>query len=84
MGTQSSRLLWTRVREHDGQTANSIAGCEMAVACWVCACHKLFALLPPASGLDLPHDCKLGVCMTCPAKLVSGKVGQGWCMTWGR
>lgn len=21
-------------------------------------------------GLDLPHDCKLGVCMTCPAKLV--------------
>lgn len=24
------------------------------------------------AGLDLPHDCKLGVCMTCPAKLVSG------------
>jgi ferredoxin len=23
-------------------------------------------------GMDLPHDCKLGVCMTCPAKLVSG------------
>jgi ferredoxin len=22
-------------------------------------------------GMDLPHDCKLGVCMTCPAKLVS-------------
>ena len=22
-------------------------------------------------GLDLPHDCKMGVCMTCPAKLVS-------------
>lgn len=22
------------------------------------------------NGLDLPHDCKLGVCMTCPAKLV--------------
>ena len=21
--------------------------------------------------IDLPHDCKLGVCMTCPAKLVS-------------
>jgi hypothetical protein len=21
-------------------------------------------------GIDLPHDCKLGVCMTCPAKLV--------------
>lgn len=27
-------------------------------------------------GLDVPHDCKLGVCMTCPAKLVSGKVDQ--------
>ncbi len=24
------------------------------------------------NGIDLPHDCKLGVCMTCPAKLVSG------------
>ena len=22
-------------------------------------------------GINLPHDCKLGVCMTCPAKLVS-------------
>lgn len=28
------------------------------------------------SGLDIPHDCKLGVCMTCPAKLLSGKVDQ--------
>lgn len=28
------------------------------------------------SGLDVPHDCKLGVCMTCPAKLVSGEVDQ--------
>ena len=28
-------------------------------------------------GLDLPHDCKLGVCMTCPAKLV--RLGAlGW------
>ncbi|GMI95995.1 ferredoxin C 1 [Hibiscus trionum] len=27
-------------------------------------------------GLDVPHDCKLGVCMTCPAKLVSGSVDQ--------
>ncbi|KAK8709606.1 hypothetical protein V6N13_060620 [Hibiscus sabdariffa] len=27
-------------------------------------------------GLDVPHDCKLGVCMTCPAKLVSGTVDQ--------
>ena len=22
------------------------------------------------SGLELSHDCKMGVCMTCPAKLV--------------
>ncbi|KAJ0092875.1 hypothetical protein Patl1_25364 [Pistacia atlantica] len=28
------------------------------------------------SGLDVPHDCKLGVCMTCPAKLISGSVDQ--------
>ena len=21
-------------------------------------------------GIDLPHDCKMGVCMTCPARLV--------------
>ncbi|XAR54682.1 hypothetical protein NMG60_11029923 [Bertholletia excelsa] len=28
------------------------------------------------SGLSLSHDCKLGVCMTCPARLVSGAVDQ--------
>ncbi|GBG59267.1 hypothetical protein CBR_g32282 [Chara braunii] len=28
------------------------------------------------SGLELSHDCKLGVCMTCPAKLESGQVDQ--------
>ncbi|CAN0909998.1 Ferredoxin C 1, chloroplastic [Linum grandiflorum] len=28
------------------------------------------------SGLSVPHDCKLGVCMTCPAKVVSGTVDQ--------
>ncbi|XP_074292324.1 ferredoxin C 1, chloroplastic [Silene latifolia] len=28
------------------------------------------------SGLDIPHDCKLGVCMTCPAKLIKGSVDQ--------
>ncbi|GLT60318.1 hypothetical protein SLA2020_330900 [Shorea laevis] len=28
------------------------------------------------SGMDVPHDCKLGVCMTCPARLVSGEVDQ--------
>ena len=27
-------------------------------------------------GMDVPHDCKLGVCMTCPAKLLSGRVDQ--------
>ena len=27
-------------------------------------------------GLEVPHDCKLGVCMTCPARLVSGVVDQ--------
>ena len=26
------------------------------------------------AGIDLPYDCKLGVCLTCPAKLVSGKI----------
>lgn len=28
------------------------------------------------SGLTVPHDCKLGVCMTCPARLLSGSVDQ--------
>lgn len=28
------------------------------------------------SGLSVPHDCKLGVCMTCPARLMSGSVDQ--------
>lgn len=27
-------------------------------------------------GIDVPHDCKLGVCMTCPARLVAGEVDQ--------
>ncbi|KAJ3674760.1 hypothetical protein LUZ60_005376 [Juncus effusus] len=27
-------------------------------------------------GFSVPHDCKLGVCMTCPAKLVKGDVDQ--------
>lgn len=27
-------------------------------------------------GLVVPHDCKLGVCMTCPARLVGGTVDQ--------
>ncbi|KAJ7980038.1 Ferredoxin [Quillaja saponaria] len=28
------------------------------------------------SGMSVPHDCKLGVCMTCPAQLLSGSVDQ--------
>lgn len=32
------------------------------------------------NGVDLPHDCKLGVCMTCPAKLVKGQLDQTGCM----
>lgn len=32
------------------------------------------------SGLVLPHDCRLGVCMTCPARLVEGKVDQSGSM----
>ncbi|KAK8961585.1 hypothetical protein KSP40_PGU019222 [Platanthera guangdongensis] len=27
-------------------------------------------------GLEIPHDCKLGVCMTCPARLLAGSVDQ--------
>lgn len=28
------------------------------------------------AGMDVPHDCKLGVCMNCAARLVSGTVDQ--------
>ncbi|KAG5184857.1 2Fe-2S ferredoxin-type domain-containing protein [Tribonema minus] len=28
------------------------------------------------AGIELPHDCKLGVCLTCPSKIVSGEVDQ--------
>lgn len=28
------------------------------------------------AGIDVPYDCQLGVCMTCPAKLESGRVDQ--------
>lgn len=31
-------------------------------------------------GIDLPHDCKLGVCMTCPAKVVAGEIDQSGSM----
>jgi ferredoxin len=28
------------------------------------------------AGLTVPYDCNLGVCMTCPARLVNGTVDQ--------
>ncbi|KAG6545606.1 hypothetical protein Mapa_012960 [Marchantia paleacea] len=28
------------------------------------------------NGMDVPYDCNLGVCMTCPAKLEKGSVDQ--------
>ena len=28
------------------------------------------------AGIDLPYDCELGVCLTCPSRVVSGKVDQ--------
>ena len=28
------------------------------------------------AGIELPYDCKMGVCLTCPSKIVSGKVDQ--------
>ncbi len=37
-------------------------------------CSILSAALD--AGIDLPHDCDLGVCLTCPSKIVSGKVDQ--------
>ena len=26
------------------------------------------------AGIDLPYDCEMGVCLTCPAKVLAGKV----------
>lgn len=37
-------------------------------------CSILSAALD--AGIDLPHDCDLGVCLTCPSRIVSGKVDQ--------
>eukprot|EP01041_Mallomonas_annulata_P011620 gene11620-24325_t len=28
------------------------------------------------AGIELPHDCKLGVCLTCPSRVVSGTIDQ--------
>lgn len=28
-------------------------------------------------GIQVPHDCTMGVCMVCPAKLIAGNVDQG-------
>lgn len=27
-------------------------------------------------GIDLPHDCKVGSCLVCPSKIISGIVDQ--------
>jgi ferredoxin len=37
-------------------------------------CSVLNAALD--AGIELPYDCNLGVCLTCPSKIVSGKVDQ--------
>ena len=28
------------------------------------------------AGIDLPHDCDMGVCLTCPTRIISGTVEQ--------
>ena len=28
------------------------------------------------AGVDLPHDCDLGVCLTCPSRIISGECDQ--------
>jgi ferredoxin len=28
------------------------------------------------AGIELPHDCTLGVCLTCPMRIISGDVDQ--------
>jgi len=28
------------------------------------------------AGIDLPHDCDMGVCLTCPTRIISGEVDQ--------
>ena len=28
------------------------------------------------AGIELEHDCKLGVCLTCPSRVISGEVDQ--------
>lgn len=28
------------------------------------------------AGIDIPYDCKLGVCLTCPGKVISGESAQ--------
>eukprot|EP01025_Chloroclados_australasicus_P005420 TRINITY_DN11633_c0_g1_i4.p1 TRINITY_DN11633_c0_g1~~TRINITY_DN11633_c0_g1_i4.p1 ORF type:complete len:130 (-),score=13.70 TRINITY_DN11633_c0_g1_i4:481-870(-) len=29
------------------------------------------------AGIDATYDCRMGVCMTCPARIAAGKVDQG-------
>ncbi|CAM9583875.1 unnamed protein product [Discosporangium mesarthrocarpum] len=58
-------LMHTVTMEHDGQTHIFEADEGTTV---------LEAALE--NGVELPHDCKLGVCLTCPSKVVSGKITQ--------
>ncbi|KAD4179736.1 hypothetical protein E3N88_28327 [Mikania micrantha] len=51
--------------EHDGQTT------ELEVDPDETILEKALE-----AGLAVPYDCKLGVCMTCPAKLLTGNVDQ--------
>lgn len=51
--------------EHEGQTT------ELEVEADETILSKALDI-----GMSVPHDCKLGVCMTCPARLLSGEVDQ--------
>ena len=44
--------------------------------------HVLYAGL--RAGIDLPYECATGTCGTCKAKLVSGRVRDGWPQAPGR
>ncbi|XP_022979429.1 uncharacterized protein LOC111479154 [Cucurbita maxima] len=68
IGCSQRRLVvrsYKVVIEHEGQTTELEVDADESI---------LNSALD--KGLDIPHDCKLGVCMTCPARLVSGAVDQ--------
>ncbi|KAL9669121.1 hypothetical protein QQ045_006663 [Rhodiola kirilowii] len=68
-GVRRRRLVVVRgykvVIEHEGKKR------EMEVEAEESILTKALEL-----GMVVPHDCKLGVCMTCPAKVLSGEVDQ--------